>query len=163
MILTKDIASALAGGVLPVRRCLASLCRGRIRMDHGAYPEDMETEDGYPSDARVVEIGCVSIRDARRWVRDVMPGAINALPCGSAEVEPFVDDFGKPSVRITVVTGGWSGVESIIDAVLDHVIMRQCLRETKRGGLYVFEVRAEDGPREPHWSEVTPPHEDDQP
>jgi hypothetical protein len=141
----EDTIMALAGGLLPVRRCLASLCRGRIRMDHGAFPEDMEIEDGYPSDARVDEIGCVSIRDARRWLRDVMPDAINSLPCGRAEVEPFVDDYGKPSVRITVVTGGWSGVESIIDAVLDHCIMRMCLRETKSGGLYVFEVRAADG------------------
>jgi hypothetical protein len=142
----EDTVMALAGGLLPVRRCLASLCRGRIRMDHGAFPTDLEIEDGYPNDARVDEIGCVSIRDARRWLREVMPDAINSLPCGHAEVEPFVDDYGKPSVRITVVTGGWSGVESTIDAVLEHVIMRQCLRETKRGGLYVFEVRAEDGP-----------------
>jgi hypothetical protein len=141
-----DTIMALAGGVLPVRRCLASLCRGRIRLDHGAYPEDLEIEDGYPSDARVDEIGCVSIRDARRWLREVMPVAINSLPCGHAEVEPFVDDFGKPSLRITVVTGGWSGVESIIDAVLEHFVMRLCLEEQRRGGLYVFEVRAEDGP-----------------
>jgi hypothetical protein len=150
-----DTIMALAGGLLPVRRCLASLCRGRVRIDHGAFPDDLEIEDGYPSDARVDEIGCVSIRDARRWLRDVMPAAINALPCGGAEVVPFVDDYGKPSLRITVVTGGWSGVETIVYAVLDHPIMRTYLRGEKRG-LYVFEVRADDEPRTPHWSEVTP-------
>jgi hypothetical protein len=139
-----DTIMALAGGLLPVRRCLASLCRGRVRVGHGAFPDDLEIEDGYPSDARVGEIGCVSIRDARRWLRDVMPAAINALPCGGAEVEPSVDAFGKASLRITVVTGGWSGVETIIDAVLDHFVMRMCLRETKSGGRYVFEVPADD-------------------
>jgi hypothetical protein len=140
---TCDLVSALAGGPPFVRFALSSLCRGRIRMDHGAFPDDMEIDDGYPNDARVDEIGCVSIKDARRWMRDVLPNAINALPCGRAEVEPFVDDFGKPSLRITVVTGGWSGVESIVDAVLDHFVMRMCLRETKIGGLYVFEIPAD--------------------
>lgn len=134
---------ALAGGLPLVRHALASMCRGRIRRDLGAFPDDLEIEDGYPSDARVDEIGCVSIRDARRWLRDVLPHAVNALPCGSAEVEAF-DDAGRSMLRITVVTGGWSGVESIVYAVLDHPIMRGYVTEQHRGGLYVLELPAED-------------------
>lgn len=133
----------LAGGQPVVRIALATFCRGRIRTDRGAFPLDMEIDDGYPSDAKVDEIACVSIRDARRWLRDVMPEAINALPCGGAEVEPFVSDFGRRELRITVHTGGWSGVESIVYAVLDHMIMRQYLTEQRRGGRYVFEIPVE--------------------
>jgi hypothetical protein len=136
------IVSVLAAGLPLVRRSLASICRGRIRHEHGAFPDDMEIEDGYPSDDRVDEIGCVSMRDAARWLRDVLPHAVNALPCGRAEVEPF-DDRGRSMLRITVITGGWSGVESIIYAVLDHTIMRQYVAEQHRGGLYVLEVPTE--------------------
>lgn len=135
----------LAGGLAVVRRALASLCRGRTRIDHGAFPDDLEIEDGYPSDARVDEIACVSIRDAERWVRDVLPDAINALPCGRAEVEPVVDDRGRAMLRITVITGGWSGCESIIYAVLEHHVMRMYVLEQHRGGMYVLDVPAEVG------------------
>jgi hypothetical protein len=137
-----NVIAVLSGGLPVVRRSLASLCRGRIRVTHGAFPEDLEIEDGYPSDARVDEIGCVSIRDAVRWLRDVLPHAINALPCGRATVEPF-DDRGRSMLRITVITGGWSGVESIVYAVLDHTVMRQFVTEQHCGGLYVLEVPTE--------------------
>ncbi len=131
--------AAMVGGLPFVQVALAGLCQGRIRGGIGAFPEDLEIDDGYPSDARVEEIGLVCVLDARRWLRDVMPSAINALPCGHAEVEPSTE-YGQPSVRITVTTGGWSGVESVVYAVLDHPIMRRCLVERRRGGLYVFEV-----------------------
>jgi hypothetical protein len=142
--MTASTVAALAGGLPIVRRTLASICRGRIRLEHGAFPDDMEIEDGYPSDDRVDEIACVSIRDAVRWLRDVLPHAVNALPCGRATVEPF-DDRGRSMLRITVITGGWSGVESIVYAVLDHLIMRQFVAEQHRGGLYILEVPVSDG------------------
>ena len=80
-----DTIVALAGGLLPVRRCLASLCRGRIRMDHGAYPEDMEIEDGYPSDARVEEIarllaGARVSETTRRQARELLRAAGDVAP-----------------------------------------------------------------------------------
>lgn len=114
------------------------------RLVGGADVGHVGDRHGYPSDARVDEIGCVSFRDARRWLRDVLPHAINALPCGGAEVEAFPDVRGRAMLRITVVTGGWSGVESIIYAVLDHPIMRGYVTERHRGGLYVLELPVKD-------------------
>jgi hypothetical protein len=142
--MTASTVAALAGGLPLVRRSLASICRGRIRVEHGAFPNDLEIEDGYPNDDRVDEIACVSMRDATRWLRDVLPHAVNALPCGRAEVEAF-DERGRSMLRITVITGGWSGVESIVYEVLDHLIMRQYVVEQHRGGLYILEVPASDG------------------
>lgn len=138
------IVAAMAGGPAFVRFGLGSICQGRIRLDHGSFPTDMEIDDGYPEDARVDEIACVSIRDARRWLREVFPHVVNELPCGCAEIEPFVDDFDRPSLRITVATGGWSGVESVVYAVLDHAIMRQYLDAQCSGGKYVFAVPEAD-------------------
>jgi hypothetical protein len=137
--MNQDIITSLAGGPALVRRSLTSLCQGRVRMDHGTYPDDLEFDDGYPNDARVDEIALVSMRDAARWLRDVFPCAVESTGYGRADVVPF-QDGAHAMIRITVVTGGWSGAESIIWAALDHSSMRQYLTEEQRGGLYVFEV-----------------------
>jgi hypothetical protein len=109
--------------------------RGRVRTTAGAFPEDLEVEDGYPSDAAVEAIGMVSIADADRWMRDVFPFALASLPYAHVG---FTDEGGYRT--ITVSTGGWSGVESVVYEVLDHPIMRLRLRTQERGGHYVFAV-----------------------
>ena len=130
---------ALCAGLPVVRASLGKLLRGSPRAKHGAFPDDLEIEDGYPSDDRVDEIACVSFHDADRWLREILPASINALPCGRADTEEFTDR-GQRMVRITAVTGGWSGCESIIYAVLDHPVMRMRVSEQHRGGLYVLKV-----------------------
>ena len=71
----------------------------------------------------------------------MFPHAVNSLPCGRATVEMIPDPLTDGQlVEITVVTGGWSGVESIVWEVLDHFVMRRRLAAEYRGGKYVFHV-----------------------
>ena len=79
------------------------------------------------------------LRSRLTALREILPASINALPCGRADTEEFTDR-GQRMVRITVVTGGWSGCESIIYAVLDHPVMRMRVSEQHRGGHVVVTV-----------------------
>lgn len=125
-------------------RTIPSSLRGHVHVDRGAFPDDLEVDDGYPNDDRVAEIAMVSIRRADEWLRDVLPSAILSLPCGHAEVEDAVERWSdRPVKRISISTGGWSGCESIIYAVLEHPVMRRRLVTEHRGGHYVFVVPGE--------------------
>jgi hypothetical protein len=124
-----DILDAL------LTRSVPTSLRGRVRSTNGAYPDDMEVEDGYPSDAAVEAIGMVAIADAARWMRDVFPLALGSIPYALVECEDEEDDR-----VIHVSTGGWSGVEAVVWAVLDHPIMRLYRSSEQRGGHYVFRV-----------------------
>ena len=43
--------------------------------------------------------------------------------------------------RYRIATGGWSGNESIIDALSENVVFWMiCWRLSQRGGLYIFEL-----------------------
>lgn len=107
------------------------------RISNGTYPVDLEIDDGYPSEAAVETIAMVSFRDARRWLRDMFPKLVAELPCASVVVTD-VEDWDRPAKQIAFSTGGWSGCESVIGAVLDHPIMRRHLAQENRGGHYVF-------------------------
>lgn len=116
-------------------KSIPTTLRGRVRHTGGAFPDDMEVEDGYPSDAAVEAIGLVAFDDVDRWMRDMFPAALRSLPCVTVDVAE-VD--GKCEIQVS--TGGWSGVESVVWEVLEHPIMRMSLATKHRGGHYVFLV-----------------------
>lgn len=106
------------------------------RTDEGAFPTDLEVDaNGYPSDARVEEIRLVAATRCREWLRDVFPDIWRSIPYGFADVTDDAD--GR---TIEVVTSGWSGLESVIYAVLSNFHMKRWLHGTEAGGLYRFKL-----------------------
>lgn len=50
----------------------------------------------------------------------------------------------RGEIEVSLVTGGWSGNESVIRALDGTVFGLRWWETTKRGGLYVYKVRADD-------------------
>lgn len=97
--------------------------------------------DGYPTDATLELIRTWPLTDVKalaEFVRDAWSdyGHLTLAPCK--------DVLGKDATRMLCVTGGWSGNESIIEALMDNMPFRfMCWESTHRGGLVVFEIRQE--------------------
>jgi len=131
--------------------------RSRLsRQFEGTYPIDLEIDRGYPSEEKVEEIRLIAWVDARRWMHDEFPRLWQELvDYGYIEVREGKDIVDAPALEIYVATGGWSGCESVIDAVLDHVALSNYCKERKSGGAYTFIVPHEDP--KPYVPKVTVP------
>lgn len=125
-----DLLRALVLGEVP-----PSIRGSRFpRIERGAYPTDLRVEDGSPDEAAVEEIRMLSFRDARRWLYDVFPDLWPTLgPCAGMSV---VDVGVERTIRVS--TGGWSGCEEVIEAVLSHPALASYCEERRRGGGYTF-------------------------
>lgn len=141
-----DDDSRVAGllDALLTRQTPESLRSRLARTREGTYPTTLDVEDGYPSEERVEEIRMVAAVDARRWLHDEFPFLWGSLPCGSVEVREAKDIVDRPARRIRVATGGWSGCEDVIYAVLGHFMMATYCKERHSGGAYVFVVPHEE-------------------
>lgn len=120
---------------------IPSSLNGSVRATGGPYPEDLEVDDnGYPNDEVVELIPLISMDKADAWLRDEFPALMLQVPYAKV----WVKDIGgpRPLKSITVVTGGWSGCESVVWAVLEHQVMKMYLHEEMRGGQYTFVVPA---------------------
>lgn len=126
-LLTGGIPSSILGNPLP-------------RVRNGAYPTDLDVDaDGYPDDDRIDEVAMVAMMDARRWLHDELPHLWDSIRRGRVSTR---ETFGGKEIH--VYTGGWSGCESLINAVLKHIMMARYCKEQTRGGGYTFVVPHED-------------------
>lgn len=103
-----------------------------------------ECEDGYPTDE--------SLDGLRSHVFDPRTAALflvhdlevikNAgISCMSVDVEDGQNKYGRsPIKKISYHTGGWSGAENLIEAMLGHFWIRHFHTKWERGGHYYFEV-----------------------
>jgi hypothetical protein len=131
-LLTRKIPSSIVGDPLP-------------RVHEGTYPTDLEIDgDGYPNEDRVDEIGMVAMVDARRWLHDEFSELWASIPSAGISGREVQDTMGRAAKEIRIATGGWSGCESVIDAVLKHVMMARYCTERRVGGGYTFVVPHED-------------------
>lgn len=120
-----------------------SLTSWMARPEHGTYPMDLGMSGGYPSDNKVEEIRLIALKDARRWLHDEFPHLWKAAD-GYLETKETKDLCDEPALEIYAATGGWSGCESVIEAVLDHIGLAHYCRERLSGGGYRFVVPHED-------------------
>lgn len=106
-------------------------------------PDEIQIDgDGYPDDVTLDQIRAASaIEDGAAWMRETFPRLAAELPYGSVNVTDVTDFLGKPIKRIEFHTGGWSGCEDFINAVLGNLMLHMMFyAEWRRGGLHVFEV-----------------------
>lgn len=103
-------------------------------MDTSGYVNDeLIDEDGCPTDEALARIGTFvgTAEEMSCYVQSLMHN-------GRAQLEDFVDDFQRPGKRLTLVTGGWSGCESVISA-LQGTIFHMCGWESSfRGGKHSY-------------------------
>jgi len=92
-------------------------------------------KDGYPTEETLEAI--------RQWDGSDLKGL---LPFAE---EAFVHRFGKWQKignTLRLATRGWSGCESVIDALADNFIFwTTCWILTRRGGLFLFEIPSPEG------------------
>ena len=94
-------------------------------------------DDGYPTEASLAAIASFE-GSPREFVEFTTALYRN----GFVKVEDIVDDFARPAKRITYITGGWSGCESVISCIEDATVFNMRFwASSHRGGMYVFEVR----------------------
>lgn len=106
-------------------------------------PTTLDCDAGpYPSDERLNEI---PLGDATaRWMVDVFPKlAAELKPFGHCMVSDGTGTMREPVKIIEFSTGGWSGCESFIDAVLGNAVIHLTYYAMwRRGGHYTFTVSA---------------------
>lgn len=90
----------------------------------------IENHEDYPTESELYKISA--------WG----PGNYRAL---IEYIESYVNKYGRlsqhASGRVEIATGGWSGVEEIISALMDnHIFWATCWQSSHRGGLVVFKL-----------------------
>lgn len=105
----------------------------------------------YPTEEFLETIRAVTTRsEARDLLFNVIVDAIDETGYGRARVYPSTDFLDHEVMSVEIVTGGWSGVESIVDAMVGgpmgpaRIIFGSWLVEWRRGGLWRFEITKED-------------------
>lgn len=112
-------------------------------------PEPEWSDGEYPTDAALQRIREWKVtqerefRDLLAFVRSIWKYA--DVGYWSQEEKPMDPDritHRAPYTEYRISTGGWSGNESLIDALRDtSLFWSMCWVQSRRGGHYIFEVR----------------------
>lgn len=99
--------------------------------------------DGYPTEASLEALrettGIFDHAETGRYLRQELDRCqLNC--CASFDQEESTDFFGKPIDRLFFSTGGWSGAERLIEALLSQLMIEICHVQWRRGGHYIFDV-----------------------
>lgn len=62
---------------------------------------------------------------------------------GNISIVDKDNDFGRPIKQVRIVTGGWSGNESVVSVIERSMFSLAYWYLSKRGGLHVYEVPAD--------------------
>ena len=98
---------------------------------------------GYPSDNILDSIRCLQfdgVEEAKRFMRSNFLRLASQLPYGTVRSEKIEDDLSDMQTEIVFATGGWSGCEDFINAVLENNTLRMFYYQWNRGGRHVFRV-----------------------
>lgn len=106
------------------------------------FPE-IEWEDGYPTDESLAAFSAVDIlafgpAEGGETLRRELSRC--AEECCASYDEAEAERYGKPVIRCGFSTGGWSGAEDVIEALLSKFWISHLHVQWNRGGHYIFEV-----------------------
>lgn len=112
-------------------------------------PEMEIDEDGYPTQDSLNLWGSlgrftINYPEARKVLIEDFLMWCDQIPCSSYRIEDALNKWTKkPLKRIYFSTGGWSGAEDLIEALLNQFWIKHYHTVWKRGGHFEFEVPVE--------------------
>lgn len=114
--------------------------------EYKALIDAYEAEEGYPSEKWIDRFhalppGTIKPDDAADFLVNRLPEIAKTISCMQVSIEDAEDDYRRePLKRIEYITGGWSGAEDLIGAMLSQFWIKHHHSLWKRGGYFVFEV-----------------------
>ena len=110
-------------------------------------PEELIDNDGYPTDEALEHIQTFtgSTEELVAYVRSLMHN-------GSSSLEDFTNASGRPEKRLTLVTGGWSGCESVIATLRETMFHVLFWESSNRGGKHTFTITPDQWAMRLPWS-----------
>jgi hypothetical protein len=99
---------------------------------------DLLDDNGYPTAAALVALDRFhgSPRDLVHHVSELV------RDYGVFAVDDMADEWGRASKRLTLVTGGWSGCEEVIERLSDTMFHFSYWESSWRGGKHTYVVPA---------------------
>jgi hypothetical protein len=90
-------------------------------------------DDGYPTDEALEHLRTFTgtTEEIVAYVRSLMYNGLSVL-------EDFTNDYGRPEKRLTLITGGWSGCESVIGTLRETMFHPIFWESSFRGGKHTF-------------------------
>lgn len=114
--------------------------------EYRAFIAAYDSEEGYPSDAWIDRFNTmpsfgIKPAQAADFLINRLPDIAKTISCMQVRVEDAKDDYSdRPLKRVEYITGGWSGAEDLIEAMLCQFWIKHYHSLWKRGGYFVFEV-----------------------
>lgn len=110
-----------------------------------------EYDDGYPTDEWLATIATLQalpavegVKAARRFLVETLLLAIKGISCCTCDVSDAKDYLNHPEKLIIFTTGGWSGAEDLMRAMLGVFWIKHHYVEWHAGGRHVFRVPVTD-------------------
>lgn len=115
-------------------------------------PEELIDEDGYPTEEALAHLRTFhgTAEDLVAYVRSLMHN-------GRSVLEEVTDDYGRPEKRLTLITGGWSGCESVVSALSETMFHLMFWESSFRGGKHTFTFSPAQSEMSLHWGIPTAP------
>jgi hypothetical protein len=115
-------------------------------------PDALIDEDGYPTDEALAHLRAFtgSTEDLVAYVQSLMHN-------GRSVLEDFTNDYGRPEKRLTLITGGWSGCESVVGALHETIFHPMFWESSFRGGKHTFTFSREQWEMSLAWGIATAP------
>lgn len=100
-------------------------------------------QDGYPTPKCLKKIAEWPYGDPLGWF-EYIHSAWYFPDCWDRDDDAIDDYFDDPVIRFSISTAGWSGNESIIEAMQQNALLWAFhWVQSRRGGHYIFEVKKE--------------------
>jgi hypothetical protein len=100
-------------------------------------PDELIDDDGYPTDEALDHLRAFtgSTEELVAYVRSLMYSGLSVQ-------EDYTNVYGKPEKRLTLITAGWSGCESVIGALHETMFHIMFWESSFRGGKHTYTVSA---------------------
>lgn len=107
-----------------------------------------EAAEGYPAEEWIdrfeaLPFTTITPAEAADFLVNRLPEVAKTISCMQVRVADAKDEYSdRPMKRVEYITGGWSGAEDLIGAMLGQFWIKHYHSLWKRGGYFVFEVPA---------------------